>query len=232
MKNFKIILGISIAMLIFVPFVGYGAAPMPKNIPEPNKVIPNPEITQTGQKAGQQTRIEKQQNIETRQEAVETGLNQDIKLKGKGVNQAGGKATQRRSRVASAVQKMLEVAERNQNNQRVGEQIRAIAQAQNQNQEQVEAQMEQVKNRGQLKKFFFGPDYKNLNSIEDRLANHEEKLNQLRDLAEQIVDEVDATKLQEQIEVMEQVKIELAKEVVAESKGFSLFGWLNKMLAK
>lgn len=229
MKNFKTILGISIAMLVFVPFVGYGAAPMPKNIPEPNKIIPNPEITQTGQKAGQQKHIEKQKNVETGQEAVETGLNQDVEQKGKGINQAGSKATQRRSRVASSVQEMLWVAERNQG---IGQQIRTIAQAQNQNQEQVEAQMEQVKNRGQLKKFFFGPDYKNLNSIEEKLKNHEEKLSQLRDLAEQIVDKADATKLQEQIDVMEQVKIELEKEVIEESKGFSLFGWLNKMLVK
>ena len=92
--------------------------------------------------------------------------------------------------------------------------------------------MKQVKNRGQLNKFFFGPDYRNLNSIEDRLANHEEKITQLKQLATQIVNEDDIVTLQEQIAVMEQVKTELEKEVISESKGFSLFGWLNKMFIK
>ncbi len=149
--------------------------------------------------------------------------------KGNGQSQPSDKAVQRRSAVANAVQEMLQVAERNPG---VGQQIRAIAQTQTQNQEQIEAEMNHVKNRGRLKKFFFGPDYKNLNSIEDRLANHEEKLGQLKQLADQITNQADAEKLQEQIQVMEQVKAELEKETAEESKGFSLFGWLNKMLSK
>ncbi len=150
-------------------------------------------------------------------------------INSKSQGQGGDKASQRRSRVANAVQRMLQIAERNKG---VGQQIRTIAQAQNQEQEQIEAEMSQVKNRGQLKKFFFGPDHKNLNSIEDGLADHEAKLEQLRQLAVQLVGEDDIIALQEQIGIMEQVKVELENEVVSESKGFSLFGWLNKMLVK
>jgi len=148
---------------------------------------------------------------------------------GKGQNQASDRAIQRRSIVANAVQEMLKVAGLDQG---VGRQIRTIAQAQNQNQEQIEATMKQVKNRGRLKKFFFGPDYKNLNSAEDRLANHTEKLEELKDLAAQITNQADAVTLLEQIEIMEQIDTELLSEVAGEKKGFSLFGWLNKWLSK
>ena len=144
-------------------------------------------------------------------------------------NQTSDKATQRRSRVANAVQEMIQVAERNGG---VGEQIRTVAQAQNENQEKIEEEMEQVKNRGQLKKFFFGPDYKNLNSVEERLLNHDEKITELKELTSGISNVVDLEILEEQIRVMEEVKTELENEVTAESKGFSLFGWLNKMLVK
>ncbi|MFC1678360.1 hypothetical protein ACFLZ9_01385, partial [Patescibacteria group bacterium] len=176
----------------------------------------------------QQNQVESQQNTQSGQKSM-NGNGQKNQARGKGVNQASDKATQRRSRVANAVQQMLQVAERNQG---VGQQIRTIAQEQNQNQEQIEASMEKVKNRGRLKKFFFGPDYKNLSSVEDRLVNHTEKLEQLKELVSQITNDADAETLEEQIVVMEQIKTELKNEVTEESKGFSLFGWLNKMLSK
>ncbi len=231
MKNFKKILGVSIFLLMLTPFAAFGIIEARKGVRDPDLTVipdPPPMPEQTKNKTMLKNKGEEQQN------AVQLQQDGQINGRAKGINQnrISDKAAQRRSRVANAVQEMLGVAERNQNNQGVGEQIRVIAQIQNQNQEQIETQMKQVKNRGRLKKFFFGPDYKNLNSVEDRLANHEEKLGQLRQLATQIADEADAAKLQEQIAVMEQVKTELAKEVVVESKGFSLFGWLNKMLVK
>lgn len=148
---------------------------------------------------------------------------------GQGINQAGDTATQRRSRIANAAQQMLQVAERNQG---IGQRIRVMAQAQNQDQEQIETKMKEVKNRGRLRKFFFGPDYKGLNSVKDRLANHEERIAELKEMASQITNEGDAQILEEQIAAMEQVKAELEEEVGDQSKGFSLFGWLMKRFAK
>lgn len=150
-------------------------------------------------------------------------------LRDRGENQVSDKATQRRSRVSNAVKEMLQVANRNEG---LGQEIRIIAQAQNENQEKIEAEMKQVKNRGALKKFFFGPDYKKLNSLEGRLMNHDNKINELKELASEISDVADLEILEKQIKTMEEIGTELEKEVVAESRGFSLFGWLNKMLAK
>ena len=225
MKNFKRILGVSIFLLMLTPFAVFGVVEAPKDIPGPSAVIPSPMLMQAETKTRLKNKGEEQQN------AVQLQKDGQTNGQARGINQnrISDKAAQRRSRVANSVQGMLHIADQNQI---VGNQIKTIAQDQNQNHEKIENEIKQVKNRGRLKKFFFGPDYKNLNSVEDRLANHEEKLGQLRQLATQIADEADAAKLLEQIEVMEQVKTELTKEVVVERKGFSLFGWLNKMLAK
>ncbi|MCK5320768.1 hypothetical protein KAJ61_05285 [Candidatus Parcubacteria bacterium] len=246
MKNFKRILGVSIFLLMLTPFAVFGSSEMQKGSPSPDLTsIPEP-VSMPGivekqtenktmlknQGEEQQNAVQLQQDAQAGQKAINMNL-QDGQANGQakaiGRNNSNDKAGQRRSVVANATKEMFGIAERNQG---IGQQIRTIAQTQNKNQEQIEDEMNQVKNRGRLNKFFFGPDYKNLNSVEDRLANHDEKMEQLKMLAAQIADEADAAKLLEQVEVMEQVKIELAKEVVSESKGFSLFGWLNKTLVK
>lgn len=243
MKYFKVVVSIVIFMFVLTPFVSEGAKGEAKSV-QSDSGVEYMGVKETRQISGQKIKAQNtkmlQSQREQRHNVVQTQKSSKVGIKkleaqalgqakGKGKNQASDKAIQRRSRVASAVQEMLKVADRNEG---VGQQIRTIAQTQNKNQEQIEAEMTKVKNRGQLKKFFFGPDYKNIYSIKEKLANHEEKLDELRQLASQITNDVDATKLQEQILVMEQIKTELANEVTAESKGFSLFGWLNKWLSK
>jgi len=143
--------------------------------------------------------------------------------------QGNDTALQKRSQVANAVQAMLSVADRQQG---IGQQIREIAQAQNQNQEQLEANMQVIKNRGRLRKFFFGPDYKSLNLVESNLNDMDEKISQLKELAATITNVTDAAKLQDQITALEQVKSDWAQEAQTASQGFSLFGWLNKIIFK
>jgi len=252
MKNLKFIFYVFVFSLAVVPFVssaqnGQGGAQ--KGIHDPGTGIENPEVKETGQGISQGTAVQSETSLQNQgagqqnqvgiqaqtQSGLDNGQGNQVQNQaqnqptGKGVNQASEKGLERRSRVAIAVQEMLFVADRNQG---IGQQIREVAQAQNQNQVQMEDALDQVKNRGRLKKFFFGPDYKTLNSVEERLTNHEEKLGQLKQIASQITNEADAAKLQEQIAIMEQVKEELQKEVEGESGGFSLFGWLNKIFNK
>lgn len=144
-------------------------------------------------------------------------------------NQPSNRALERRSVVASAVQELLAVADRTGG---IGQQIRTIAQSQNDNDQEIETKIKIVKNRGRLLKFFFGPDYKNLNSVEDRLNYQEQQLAELRQLSGQVTDEKDAVKVTEQVKAIEAVNAELRDQIKNESKGFSLFGWLNKLLSK
>lgn len=249
MKNFKTIASVIIFSLMLVPLVSFAAVGAQQGIHEPGTGIENPELKETGQGTGQALETQTKTMLQSQgdEDQSEVGVQQKVQA-GQGMMNGNAQGNQvknqvkiktqtkavnsqapRKTRMANAVQTMMQLAERNQN---AAGKLKAIAQAQELGQNKIEAEMAQVKNRGQLRKFFFGADYRNINSIEDRLANHEERLAQLKQLVVQLDNEDDASVLQEQITNMEQIKTELEKEVKSEKKGFSLFGWLNRMLVK
>src|SRR3989339_861654 len=211
MKHFKTIISIMVLSLILVPFLSFaqGNQSGQKGIHEAGTGIENSELKEAGQGIGQgletqnttslQNKGEEQQNQVELQQNAQAGQ-KSMNGNGQG-GQAGDNATQRRSRVANAVEQMLQIAERNQG---IGQQIKTIAQ--NQNQKEIETTLEHVKNnRGNaVWRFFFGPN-KYIYMAENKLATHAEKLEEVR---------------------------ELASKIKKENKGFSLFGWLNKLLSK
>ena len=135
----------------------------------------------------------------------------------------------RRSQVANAVQAMIQVAERSGG---VGEQIRVIAQNQNKNQQEMEAGLEKVQTRNKAMKFLFGPNYKQVRAVESKMEAYSGEIEKLKAAAEQLVGLADQEVIAEQIAVMEQAGEELQAELDSQQKGFSLFGWLAKMLVK
>ena len=134
-----------------------------KGIHEPGTGLEDPELKEDNQGTGQ---------------GLENG-NQIKEQKGVDNGKMGSeKAVQRRSQVANSVQEMLRVADRVENS--LGERIRTVAQEQNQIQEQAEVGLEQIKNRNKFVRFFIGPNYGEINSTEQRLENHSEKLEELK----------------------------------------------------
>ncbi|MDK2948899.1 MAG: hypothetical protein PWQ56_64 [Patescibacteria group bacterium] len=144
-------------------------------------------------------------------------------------NEQNGKMNQRRSRVANAVQEMLQVAERNGG---VGEQIRTIAQNQNQNQEKIESSLAKVQNRNSLTRFIAGPNYGEINNAQKILEQNRQHIEQLNQIKNQIVNQVDQQQLLEQIQLLEQSNLEVEGSLEDAQKGFSLLGWLFKAFSK
>lgn len=134
---------------------------------------------------------------------------------------------QRRSRVANAVQEMLNVADREGNG--IGEQVKEIAREQNRIHEEIENNLEKLQNRNRFVKFFFGPKYDIADTVEGRVEQHNEKMLQLQNLVGDLVDENLKTQLEEQIQTMEEVKVQIEEKLVEETSGFSLFGWVKKL---
>ena len=143
--------------------------------------------------------------------------------------QMSEQALQRRSQVANAVQEMLQVADRHSG---VGEQIREIAQNQNQLMEQAEESLQEVKERGKFTRFLIGPNYRKLGDVETQLETHTQKLEEIKSLRDEMTSTTDKDILDKQILLMENVSKELKDEVDSEEKGFSLFGWLNRLFVK
>jgi len=152
--------------------------------------------------------------------------NQGIQSQGmqnEGMQNRGEEATTRMSRVANTTQAMENIATRNQG---VGTQIRTIVQNQNQIQEEAENALQTAQKRSGFSRFFLGANDKQLNTVEERIENHTQKMEELEDLKNQIQIPADKLLLEQQINVMEEIKVELEEAVSENRKGFSLFGWL------
>ncbi|MBU1558074.1 hypothetical protein KKC45_03870, partial [Patescibacteria group bacterium] len=204
--------------MLLAPAVS-GAEQEQKGIHEPGTGLENTELKEEAQGTGQ--------GLQNEVEGEATTSLQQRNGEEKGM--FGENAELRRSRIANSVQEMEMIATRNQG---VEEQIRVIAQNQNQIQEDVEEALQTAQKRGGFAKFFVGPNYGQLKDIETRLENHTQNLAELKNLREQIMISADKELIDQQIAVMEKVKAELEEAVNQEKKGFSLFGWLNRIISK
>ena len=83
--------------------------------------------------------------------------------------------------------------------------------------------------RNSFVRFLIGPDYGQLKEVENRLNQHNQNLEQLKVLKEDIENGEDAVLFNEQIQVMEEGKQELEGELEENRSGLSLFGWISRM---
>lgn len=135
---------------------------------------------------------------------------------------------QRRSQVANAVQAMFQVADQNGG---IGQQVRTIAQNQNQNQVKLEQNVEKIQSRGGFAKFFVGPNYGEIKNAQKTLEQNREQIRQLNQIGTQLSNQGDQRQLTKQIRILEQVSQEIETLLTDAQSGFSLFGWLNKLIS-
>ena len=221
MKNFLIILLCSVFLFSF-NLAGAQQDQGQRGIHDAGTGVTDPDLKESNQGTGQG--LEGQDSTPELYGENGQGGQEGDSLSGQG-SQTGASEL-RRSRVSNAVQSMLEVAERNQG---VGQQIRNITQTQVQVQEQAEEALELAQQRKGFMKFLIGPDYSRLKTVEDRLEQHNQNLEELKVLKEEVESEEDVALFDEQIQVMEDVKQELEGELTESESGFSLFGWMNRM---
>lgn len=144
-------------------------------------------------------------------------------------NKVSEVAQQRRSKVASAVQEMLQVADRNGG---IGQQVRAIAQEQGQNSVQAEDNLEKIQSRNSFVKFLIGPNYGEINKTEKILEQNREKIEQLNQVKNQLSNEGDHQMLTQQIQILEQASLEIENALKQSQEGVSLLGWMFRFFSK
>ncbi|MFA7209054.1 MAG: hypothetical protein WC120_02090 [Parcubacteria group bacterium] len=137
-------------------------------------------------------------------------------------------SAQKRSQVANAVQAMLQIADRNEG---IGKQVRTIAQNQNQNRDKLEKNIEKIQSRGGFAKFFVGPNYGEIKDAQKTLEQNREQIRQLNQVRTKLSNQGDQQQLTEQIMVLEQANQEIGTLLDSAQGGFSLFGWLNRMVS-
>lgn len=134
-----------------------------------------------------------------------------------------------RSTVASFVQSLLNVANREGG---IGAQVREIAKSQNDSASTTVSAMANVDERGSLRTFFFGSDYKNLGVIRSEMATTSNNIAKLESLLSRTTNTADRVELSAQIQALKTEQAKLDTYVTTHENVFSLFGWFNKLFVK
>jgi len=132
--------------------------------------------------------------------------------------------------IKTAIQSLNRVVERN-NNPVVGEQVRVMTQRHEQVQTRAETALQQMSQRKQAVKLLIGPDYKNAGKVRSDVVGLRNDIKQLTRIQEKALP-TDAEDMQGAIDELQTEADGLEARLAEQTSGFSLFGWLSKLLAK
>ena len=143
-----------------------------------------------------------------------------------------------RSVVANFVQNLLKVASSTEGG--IGQQVRVIAQQQNDSDTTTTAAITTINNRGKIKIFLIGSDYRNLGALRSEIVHTRNRIAQLTRLiqnatgtsATDTATTTATTTIQVQIQALEQEQTRIENFIKAQEGKFSLFGWLLKLFNK
>jgi len=143
-----------------------------------------------------------------------------------------------RSVVANFVQNLLKVASSTEGG--IGQQVRVIAQQQNDSDTTTTGAITKVNNRGKIKIFLIGSDYKNLGALRSEMVHTRNRIAQLTRLIQNATGTnatgtattTATTTIQAQIQALEQEQTRIENFIKAQEGKFSLFGWLLKLFSK
>ncbi len=128
-----------------------------------------------------------------------------------------------------AIGSLKRVAERN-NNPEVGEQVRSMVQNHEQVQVRTKTALHQMDQRNQALKFMIGPDYKNAGQVRSDVVGLRNDIKKLEQIKEDSLS-ADAEDVQVSINELQTEADGLEAQLTEQLSGFSLFGWLAKLLA-
>jgi len=142
--------------------------------------------------------------------------------------QQGGVETVNKG-IDTAIKSLNRVAERN-NNPEVGEQVRSMVQNHEQVQVRTKTALHQMDQRNQALKFMIGPDYKNAGQVRSDVVGLRNDIKKLEQIKEDSLP-ADAEDVQDSIIELQTEADGLEAQLTEQLSGFSLFGWLAKLLA-
>jgi len=148
----------------------------------------------------------------------------------KAQNEKQVNGAEHRSTVATFVQTLLDVADREQGG--IGEEVKVIAQAQNDTKDKVADGIDKINNRSKIKTFLIGTDYKTIGQLRSEMVKTRNQIDQLKRLLDKTTSEENKTALQGQIQTLEQEQQKIEDFLKANESKFSLFGWFVKLFIK
>ncbi len=132
--------------------------------------------------------------------------------------------------IDNAKQSLERVSER-VNNPEIGEQIRTMTESHEQIQNKVMTALSNMNARSGIIKFIFGPNYKNAGEVKAHAAQLRNDAVELTSLREELTLASDQEEVQSAIESLNEEADAIEDKLDQELQGFSLFGWLNRILS-
>lgn len=140
------------------------------------------------------------------------------------------KGDEHRSAVATFVQSLLDAA--NKDNSGIGEEVKAVAKAQNDTKEQESEAIDKINARSKVKTFFLGTDYKNTGMLRSQTVKTQNQIDQLNALLAKTTSADTKIALQAQISALTLEQQKINDFIKANESKFSLFGWFVKLFNK
>ena len=132
--------------------------------------------------------------------------------------------------IEDATQSLTRVSERT-NNPEVGEQIRVMTESHVQVQTKAKTALSNMQARSKALKFFFGASYQNAGEIKAQAAQLRSDAGELANLKDELTSTTDQEEVQGAMDSLEEEAVALEAQLEQELEGFSLFGWLNRILS-
>lgn len=149
-----------------------------------------------------------------------TGQAVDQETTGQGQSRGIQAAGESLSRVAQRV-----------NNPETGEQVRAMVENHEKVQTRTKTALQNMDKRNQAVRLIAGPDYKNAGQVRSDVVGLRNDIRQLDGLQEEMTED-EAGEVQRAIDELRTEADELEAQLVERTSGFSLFGWLGRLLNK
>lgn len=135
-----------------------------------------------------------------------------------------------RSTVATFVQNLLKVGEKRKDG--IGEQVREIAKEQEDDMTSTTQAIKETEDRGKLKTFLIGTDYKNIGAIRSTIVKTRNQIEQLNRTIENLPTSTEKIELENELKNLQQQQTRLDNFVKSKESAFSLFGWFVKLFYK
>lgn len=134
-----------------------------------------------------------------------------------------------KSRIASVVRELLSVADREDG---IGADVRLVAEEQASTSEKVKKSMDEVDSESSLKKFFLGPNFKNLGDLRSTIVTTQNHIERLKKAEDRMASSTVKADLSAQISELEKVASSTEAFVNSNEERFSLFGWFVRLFSR
>lgn len=144
-------------------------------------------------------------------------------------DQRRGEGEEHRSRVASVVNSLLSIADKDNE---IGDDIRFVANEQASTSEKVKRDMDEINGESSLKRFFFGTNFKNTGELRSTIVTTQNHIDKLKKAEDRTTNTSVKADLSAQIIELQKVASSTQGFIDDNENKFSLLGWFVRLFSR